>query len=130
MKRGREDGEEDLEAKRVKPEEDAPEEAGIAALKQEAGEPKEEQNGADMADGNGDDEEDDEDTLALQLPRSTTRSAVKKGQECPYLDTILRQVKPTMQAAFIVNGTCHLYKLGRCPCHWQASWSCSSQPYT
>ncbi len=35
-------------------------------------------------------EEDEDDHIAL--PRSTTRSAVKKGHECPYLDTISRQV--------------------------------------
>lgn len=34
------------------------------------------------------DEEDDE---RIPLPLSTTRSAVKRGHECPYLDTILRQ---------------------------------------
>ena len=31
--------------------------------------------------------------LAELMPRSSTRSAVKKGHECPYLDTILRQVR-------------------------------------
>ncbi len=36
-------------------------------------------------------EEEDEDFIAL--PRSCTRSVVKKGQECPYLDTISRQVR-------------------------------------
>lgn len=35
-------------------------------------------------------EEEDEDFIVL--PQSTTRSALKKGHECPYLDTILRQV--------------------------------------
>eukprot|EP00775_Hariotina_reticulata_P013915 gene13914-14033_t len=34
-------------------------------------------------------EEEDDDVIPL--PVSTTRSAVKKGHECPYLDTILRQ---------------------------------------
>jgi hypothetical protein len=39
-------------------------------------------------------EPDDEDVeLGKLLPRSTTRSAVKKGQECPYLDTIHRSVR-------------------------------------
>lgn len=37
-------------------------------------------------------EAEDEEEAFIPLPHSTTRSAVKKGHECPYLDTILRQV--------------------------------------
>lgn len=37
-------------------------------------------------------ESENEDDAPIQLPVSTTRSAVRKGHECPYLDTILRQV--------------------------------------
>jgi hypothetical protein len=46
---------------------------------------------AQAADVKAENDEEDEDEL-IPLPVSTTRSAVKKGQECPYLDTILRQV--------------------------------------
>ena len=35
-------------------------------------------------------EEDDEDRILL--PTSTSRASVKQGKECPYLDTISRQV--------------------------------------
>lgn len=38
-------------------------------------------------------QEEDEDEDFIPLPQSTTRSALKKGHECPYLDTILRQVR-------------------------------------
>lgn len=37
-------------------------------------------------------ESESEDDAPIQLPVSTTRSAIRKGHECPYLDTILRQV--------------------------------------
>lgn len=37
-------------------------------------------------------EEEEEDDMAGYLPRSTSRAVLKKGQECPYLDTISRQV--------------------------------------
>jgi hypothetical protein len=37
----------------------------------------------------GDEEGDDR----IYLPRSTSRAAVKKGIECPYLDTVSRQVR-------------------------------------
>lgn len=36
--------------------------------------------------------EDDEDDR-INLPMSSSRASVKKGKECPYLDTISRQVK-------------------------------------
>lgn len=39
-----------------------------------------------------DPKQEDDDDERIPLPLSTTRSAVKKGHECPYLDTILRQV--------------------------------------
>ena len=42
-------------------------------------------------------EEEEEDDMAGYLPRSTSRAAVKKGQECPYLDTISRQVSTQLQ---------------------------------
>ncbi|KAF6264721.1 cysteine proteinase [Scenedesmus sp. NREL 46B-D3] len=35
--------------------------------------------------------DDDEGDERIPMPLSTTRSAVKRGHECPYLDTILRQ---------------------------------------
>jgi len=40
----------------------------------------------------GADEDEDEDAPLVGLPRSSSRSQSKKGQECPYLDTISRQV--------------------------------------
>lgn len=54
--------------------EEAPAEAATAAAGQEAG-------------------LDDADEERIVLPTSTTRSAIKKGRECPYLDTISRQVR-------------------------------------
>jgi hypothetical protein len=39
--------------------------------------------------------EDDDGDDAFALPRSTSRAAVKRGAECPYLDTISRQVGHT-----------------------------------
>ena len=36
--------------------------------------------------------EEEEDEDHIYLPKSTSASRVKKGQECPYLDTISRQV--------------------------------------
>jgi hypothetical protein len=46
--------------------------------------------------GDGDAELDDD--ARIVLPTSTTRSAVKKGRECPYLDTISRQVRRGVHA--------------------------------
>lgn len=40
----------------------------------------------------------DEDGDEYYQPRASSRAAVKKGQECPYLDTISRQV-----------GTCNMF---------------------
>lgn len=37
--------------------------------------------------------EDDDDDDQVLLPKSTSRAAVKKGDECPYLDTVSRQVR-------------------------------------
>jgi hypothetical protein len=58
---------------------DQSQQAGAAAKQ----EPKQEQQADDEDDGDA----------PIQLPVSTTRSAVRKGHECPYLDTILRQVR-------------------------------------
>jgi hypothetical protein len=60
---------------------DEQDQQAAAAAKQE---PKQEQQ--------ADCEDDDDSDAPIQLPVSTTRSAVRKGHECPYLDTILRQV--------------------------------------
>jgi hypothetical protein len=62
--------------------------AGEQAGQQAEAAVKQEQQGVQQE---GSDEEDD---APIQLPVSTTRSAVRKGHECPYLDTILRQVGP------------------------------------
>ena len=48
------------------------------------------------------DDEENEDERAVVLPRSTTRSAVKKGAECPYLDTVCRQVRSLLR--FVARG--------------------------
>lgn len=42
--------------------------------------------------GPGSEALDDEDDDHILLPKSTSRAAVKKGNECPYLDTVSRQV--------------------------------------
>lgn len=60
--------------------------AGEQAAQQAEAAVKQEQQGVKQE---GSEEEDD---APIQLPVSTTRSAVRKGHECPYLDTILRQV--------------------------------------
>ncbi|KAF5835880.1 hypothetical protein DUNSADRAFT_6693 [Dunaliella salina] len=36
-------------------------------------------------------EEDDDENQGVYMPRSSSRAAVKKGTECPYLDTVSRQ---------------------------------------
>lgn len=62
-----------------------------AAVKQEGLQKQEQQqHTAQPPDAAASEEEDD---APIQLPVSTTRSAVRKGHECPYLDTILRQVR-------------------------------------
>ena len=38
-------------------------------------------------------EEEEEDEDKIYLPKSTSRTSQKKGQECPYLDTVSRQVR-------------------------------------
>ncbi len=38
-------------------------------------------------------QQDEEGDDYVVLPRSTSRAAVKKGSECPYLDTVSRQVR-------------------------------------
>lgn len=43
--------------------------------------------------GDYDDDDDDEGGDHIRLPKSSSRAAVRKGQECPYLDTISRQVR-------------------------------------
>eukprot|EP00878_Enallax_costatus_P002659 GHUV01002845.1.p1 GENE.GHUV01002845.1~~GHUV01002845.1.p1 ORF type:complete len:552 (+),score=160.53 GHUV01002845.1:356-2011(+) len=53
-------------------------------------EPEAEAEGADAAVKQEEAEDDGEEEF-IPLPQSTTRSAVKRGHECPYLDTILRQ---------------------------------------
>eukprot|EP00878_Enallax_costatus_P013879 GHUV01014514.1.p1 GENE.GHUV01014514.1~~GHUV01014514.1.p1 ORF type:complete len:123 (+),score=19.30 GHUV01014514.1:356-724(+) len=55
-------------------------------------EPEAEAEGADAAVKQEEAEDDGEEEF-IPLPQSTTRSAVKRGHECPYLDTILRQVR-------------------------------------
>lgn len=37
--------------------------------------------------------EDDDEEEYIVLPKSTSRAALKKGNECPYLDTVSRQVQ-------------------------------------
>ncbi len=51
-------------------------------------EPQEAARGVSPTSGAADEDEDD----AVLVPRSSSRAAVKKGTECPYLDTISRQV--------------------------------------
>jgi hypothetical protein len=100
MKRGTEEDQQDAEAKRIKLEQEPSNDAAdakvepkdsltdgqvreaAAAAKQER---KQEQQDTKQ-------ESSDEDDAPIQLPVSTTRSAVRKGHECPYLDTIMRQV--------------------------------------
>jgi hypothetical protein len=89
MKRQREDDEqvqpldasEELPAKQLKAS-DAAKAAATAALPDSAAQQQPQQ----PTPAQGDDDE------RIVLPTSTTRSAVKKGRECPYLDTISRQV--------------------------------------
>jgi hypothetical protein len=70
--------------------------AAATAAKQE---PLQEQQDADQ-------ESSDEDDAPIQLPVSTTRSAVRKGHECPYLDTILRQVGAAVDDALPPAAAC------------------------
>lgn len=55
-------------------------------------------------------EEDDQDGR-IALPKSTSRAAVRKGIECPYLDTVSRQVglpiPCTEQLAIIMKSLLH-----------------------
>lgn len=76
-----------------------------AASKQE---PKQDQQADDT------DDDDDDGDAPIQLPVSTTRSALRKGHECPYLDTILRQVRSYRPRACISDSLqLHLQLPGR-----------------
>jgi hypothetical protein len=81
-------------AKRVKREEQEQQQQAAAQLepdiKQQDGIAKQED--GQQQQQQQDDDDDEEDDERIPLPLSTTRSAVKRGHECPYLDTILRQV--------------------------------------
>lgn len=72
----------DIKSEPVHTHTDGQAQEAAAAAKQE---PKQEQQDTKQ-------DSSDEDDAPIQLPVSTTRSAVRKGRECPYLDTILRQV--------------------------------------
>jgi U4/U6.U5 tri-snRNP-associated protein 2 len=61
--------------------------AAAAAAKAPAAPPAE----AAAANGGNAKDGDDGDDARIALPRSTTRSAVVRGRECPYLDTVCRQ---------------------------------------
>ncbi|KAG2497317.1 hypothetical protein HYH03_004482 [Edaphochlamys debaryana] len=67
------------------PDDDAPPPPS-AEVKQE---PADEQQGPGAVSGSAEDGDNDDDEFFL--PRSSSRAAVKKGAECPYLDTISRQ---------------------------------------
>jgi hypothetical protein len=56
-------------------------------------------------------QEEDEDDERIPMPLSTTRSAVKRGHECPYLDTILRQVSRQQEFAAYIRKTIHAHML-------------------
>lgn len=106
MKREREsedneqaDGSEESPAKRQRAAEGASAAAGAAAAAA-AGQGA----GGQARDAAAADDDDDE---RIVLPTSTTRSAVKKGRECPYLDTISRQVRRLEQLARSRGGARH-----------------------
>ena len=46
-------------------------------------------------------EEEEEEEDRILLPTSTSRASVKQGKECPYLDTISRQVRIILIMALI-----------------------------
>ncbi len=52
-----------------------------------------------------DDDAEEEDDNRIYLPTSTSRSGVRKGKDCPYLDTISRQVRST-SSAWVCMGVC------------------------
>jgi archaellum component FlaD/FlaE len=79
------DAAEERAAKRVKREQQQQEAAQAESKQQHDETTKQEQEQQQQVD------EDEGDEL-IPMPLSTTRSAVKRGHECPYLDTILRQV--------------------------------------
>jgi hypothetical protein len=84
-------------AKRVKREQQQQDAAQAEAEQQHDGVSKQEENQQHQQ--QVDEDEDDE---LIPMPLSTTRSAVKRGHECPYLDTILRQVSSRF-SAFLVE---------------------------
>jgi hypothetical protein len=104
MKRGREDDENDASAAAAHADEEQEQEAdgrpsplkkahlstdGIdvpAASGRES-------SAADAAGTRAGREGEDEDDAMISLPTSTSRAAIKQGKECPYLDTISRQVR-------------------------------------
>ena len=64
---------------------------GAAAEEDEADPKRLRDSSAEEQQGGGASGSDSEQEL-LALPRSSTKSAIKRGHECPYLDTISRQV--------------------------------------
>ncbi len=60
------------------------------------------------------DGEDEDDDAGIYLPRSTSRSKSKRGQECPYLDTISRQVRCALPQLLAAWATLH-------PCQSQSA---------
>ena len=105
MKRERSGGDEELEVKRAKAE-------------GEAAEPEAEPQVHD----------DDDDEIAL--PKSTTRTQVKQGRECPYLDTVARGVRARrgVVGAFYLRAWATAVHPGRptapCPVTWALRCRC------
>lgn len=62
--------------------------------------------------GSGRQEEEEDDRIFL--PTSSSRASVKKGHECPYLDTISRQVRVAQGGRSVRQGCkrAHLQALG------------------
>lgn len=91
MKREREEDEENGDAP-----DSAQKRARGADLKSENGEQSDHARKARSvtpgADAEATETGDEQDEDRIYLPRSTSRAAVKKGIECPYLDTVSRQV--------------------------------------
>ena len=89
-------------------------ETELSPLKRARGEAGAEPNGkedpaaAAVNPGAGAEDDDDE---QIALPKSTTRSQVKQGRECPYLDTVSRQVRGARGLRVPLQGGHHC----RCP---------------
>jgi hypothetical protein len=71
--------------------------AARQGVRQERAEDDDDDDDRRRYDDDDDDDDDDDGDAYIALPKSSSKAALKKGSECPYLDTVSRQVGVVVQ---------------------------------